>query len=126
LDSVLTQMVGRGPGLTPSGDDAMVGILAALHLSPGSSPAMARRLADALAPHLAGTTDISRHLLIQAGRGQIGRPLHELGRSLWSGLGLQPALEAALDVGATSGADACLGLVGALQHMTAQVERVAA
>jgi hypothetical protein len=131
LHGALAQMVGRGPGLTPSGDDALVGILAALHLSPDDTDGsgVARRLASALASHLGGTTDISRHLLLQAARGQITRTLHDLGHRLHaprSAHDLQNALNAALDVGATSGADACLGLVSTLQDRMTRVERFAA
>lgn len=128
VDDALAQMVGCGPGLTPSGDDAIVGVLAGLHLSPDvkDGPQMARHLADALAPRLAGTTDISRHLLMQAAQGHISRPLHHLGAALQGSGDLPIALTRVLSIGATSGADACLGLVGALQGRMIHAERIAA
>jgi len=120
LAHAVRRTVGRGPGLTPAGDDVLVGIFALL-----ASGAVARtgeqdatRLAGALDRVLHTTTDVSRHLLQQAARGLPGRALHELGRALMEDtphVGLADALARALDIGATSGADACIGLVTACQ-----------
>lgn len=131
LHQRLARTVGRGPGLTPSGDDVIVGILAALTLSPElrDGPRLARKLARALAPHLGTTTEISRHLLVQAGQGRFARPLHELGMALHAPAperDLFNAIDRALAVGGTSGADTCMGLICAMRHGNPQSERSAA
>jgi len=131
LNRTLAQTVGRGPGLTPSGDDVIVGILAALTHSPAlrDGPAQARRLTKALTPHLRTTTDISSHLLAQAAQGHFGRPLHDLGLALHapaSERNLPQAIKRALAVGGTSGGDTCMGLIGAMRHSNSHLERSAA
>ena len=118
LAAVVRRTVGRGPGLTPSGDDVIVGILALLTSGAvGSAGDHATvRLAEALAPALATTTDISRHLLHQAVRGWPGRALHDLGKALVEGAPheiFSDALALVLDTGSTSGADACMGFAAA-------------
>ncbi|MCX7298909.1 MAG: DUF2877 domain-containing protein [Rhodobacterales bacterium] len=131
LNRTLAQTVGRGPGLTPSGDDVIVGILAALMLSPAlrDGPAQARRLTRALTPLLRTTTEISRHLLAQAGQGHFSRPLHDLGLALHgpsTERDLPQSIDRALAVGGTSGADTCMGLIIAMRHSNSKLERSAA
>lgn len=127
LVDTVRRSVGRGPGLTPSGDDVLVGLLTGLG-GAGAQPAL-DRLGDVLAPLLRGTTELSRHLLVQARRGQPGRALHELGRALCEGppgADLARSLAPVLDTGATSGADACLGLGAACRLLFLAPERLAA
>lgn len=131
LDRAVRRSVGRGPGLTPAGDDVLVGILALLTSGAvGAAGAQAaRRLGAALAPVLATTPDISRQLLLQALRGLPGRALHDLGQALMAGGSqavLADAIEAALESGATSGADACLGLAAACRFSFFNAQRLAA
>ncbi|HKP55314.1 MAG TPA: DUF2877 domain-containing protein [Polyangiales bacterium] len=122
LERALRRSVGRGPGLTPSGDDVLVGMLAVLT---ATGSADAARLAGALAPLLRTTPDISRHLLLQAARGQPGRAIHMLGKALCEGAEHEPALDAVLATGSTSGADASLGLVAACRLSFLPAERLA-
>ena len=85
LGSVLTCVVGRGPGLTPAGDDVLVGILAVLiHRRSGLAAAAAARLAGLIPPLLPTTTYISGQLLLQAMRGLFGRAVDELLSALTS------------------------------------------
>jgi hypothetical protein len=116
LGAVLAEVVGRGPGLTPSGDDVLVGILAVL-TSPHSGESGARAvesLGRALLPLLSRTTDVSRHLLRQAANGLFCRDLHELICAL-VGATSAPQLSAkvrrVIELGATSGGDTCEGLL---------------
>ena len=131
LAECVRAVVGRGPGLTPSGDDLLVGMLAML-LSPAAGlvgDQHGTRLVAAIAPALASTTDISRHLLVQASHRLFGRTLHELGAVLMAADATKRvpgALLAALATGATSGADACLGLVAAGRLTFLASERTAA
>ena len=121
LANAVRRTIGRGPGLTPAGDDVLVGILTVL-VSGTSGPAGARatsRLVQAIAPLLPLTSDISRHLLNQAARGLTGRALHDLGKALIEGAPdniLTHAVELVLDTGCTSGADAGMGLAAACHH----------
>jgi len=87
LDDVVRHTVGRGPGLTPAGDDVLVGVLAVL-TSPAADPASAvlvERLRSALQPTLASTTDVSSALLEQAASGHPSRAVWDLVRGLLTG-----------------------------------------
>lgn len=120
LSSVLARVVGRGPGLTPAGDDVLVGILAMLRLTASTLAAtQAAILARSVEPLLASTTDLSAHLLRQAARGLFGRALHELVSALADDTApgpLRERIDRALASGATSGADACTGVLAAARH----------
>ncbi|MEO8924011.1 MAG: DUF2877 domain-containing protein [Caldimonas sp.] len=120
LPGVLAQVVGRGPGLTPAGDDVLVGILAALRLAPSTLAAThAAVLARSVEPRLGSTTDLSAHLLRQAARGLFSRSLHELVSALADDTApgpLHERIDRALAIGATSGADACTGVLAVAPH----------
>lgn len=131
LARAVQRTVGRGPGLTPAGDDVLVGILALL--TSGAAGAAGERassrLVNAMDRVLPGTSDVSRHLLLQAARGLPGRALHDLGHALMEGAPpavLADALDLALDNGCTSGADACMGLTTACHFMFLDMEGLAA
>lgn len=68
------ELAGRGEGLTPAGDDYLVGYAAALALLKGRR-AEARALAEAAA---ARTTRLSATLLRHAARGELPEPAHAL------------------------------------------------
>ena len=127
LDDAVRRALGRGPGLTPSGDDVLVGILAVL-TAPGLTAMcepVAARLRSVLAPALATTNEISRALLGQAARGHVSRPVWELASALLSGRSAASFTQARADVlatGATSGGDTCAGLVGACQLLSRPLE----
>ena len=123
LAAAARRVVGRGPGLTPSGDDVVVGLLTALGMH--GEPAR-ERLSRALARVLPTTTDLSRHLVHEAALGLPGRALHELGAALLSGVDLDGATTRALAIGATSGADAAVGLVAGCRHSLPAPERATA
>ena len=116
LGDVLSKVVGRGPGSTPSGDDVLVGILAVLN-SPHSGAAGARAtesLGRAILPLLWTTTDISGQLLRQAVKGLFSRDVHELVSALLGNPAprqLRNTIRRVIETGATSGADTCMGLL---------------
>ena len=118
LHNVLAQVVGRGPGLTPAGDDVLVGILAVLR-SPAvgsAGAAAAQYLGRSIVPLLPTTTAISGYLLRQAGSGLFSRPLQELVAVLIAASTprqMEDRLTRLLATGATSGSDACTGLLAA-------------
>jgi Protein of unknown function (DUF2877) len=116
LGDVLTEVVGRGPGSTPSGDDVLVGILAVLN-SRHSGAVGARAtesLGRAILPLLWTTTDISGQLLRQAVKGLFSRDVHELVSALLGNPDprqLRNTIRRVIGTGATSGADTCMGLL---------------
>lgn len=118
----VASLVGRGPGLTPSGDDALVGLLAVLHrLDPAGEASPAQLLRPAVAAHLRRTGDISAHYLGLAVGGHFGERLIALCDAL---AGDDPgdvaaAAAAVVATGATSGADALLGAVSGLRLVAA-------
>ncbi|HYN32852.1 MAG TPA: DUF2877 domain-containing protein [Ilumatobacteraceae bacterium] len=116
VGAALARIIGRGPGLTPSGDDVMVGMLAVLHraTSPTVSTPMIDELSRALPGLLGRTTPISAHYLRLAVRGAFTERLVELVDTLRNETMPHDALVKAFDdvlaTGATSGADALGGI----------------
>ena len=108
-------LIGLGPGLTPSGDDLISGMMIALHAS--SETTVARALANFVrtAPPDA-TNALSRAFLAAAAEGYPSAALHHAIAALLTGDAL--ALPAAVDrlgrVGHTSGWDMLAGTVLAL------------
>jgi hypothetical protein len=111
------RLIGCGPGLTPSGDDLIVGLLAGLWSTTGGAPARRRfldGLCAALAAASAATGDISRACLAQACRGRFAEPLTTLVHHIAAGADrgtVESATAAALRVGHTSGGDGVFGLL---------------
>ena len=131
LARAVRRTIGRGPGLTPAGDDVLVGIFALLASGAAGTAGErdATRLAGALDRVLHTTPDVSRPLLRRAARGLPGRALHDLGRALMEDttlVVLADALSRQIDTGATSGADACMGLVAACHATFLRTEGLAA
>ena len=110
-------LIGWGEGLTPAGDDCIVGLLAAIAALVGVDEArrgFLAALAGAVIARAARTTPIAAHLLRLAAAGHYGESLLRVRDAL---LG-EPqrervafALDRAFDLGATSGADAVTGLL---------------
>ncbi|MFJ2029876.1 DUF2877 domain-containing protein [Streptosporangium sp. NPDC087985] len=110
------QLVGLGPGLTPSGDDMLAGLLVALrHLGTAAGAPRAVWLADWLAAAVTfdargRTTPISATLLHCAARGEASGEVLAVLRALAGRQALEPALHRLLQLGHTSGADLAWGL----------------
>ena len=115
----IDRLVGWGEGLTPAGDDAIVGLLAAIGALAGTDAvrtAFVAALSAAVGASAARTTDISAHYLRLAAQGHFNADVRRLVHALMGsesghGAGLPAALDAALDVGATSGADMVAGMM---------------
>ena len=123
LPSALTaakKLAGLGMGLTPSGDDFLMGsILAAWILHPVETAShLAKEIAETAA---ALTTSLSAAWLRSAGRGEAGILWHELFNSLLLNTDVKFPIANILSTGETSGADALAGFVGVL---TAYKERI--
>jgi hypothetical protein len=114
LPVIMRDVAGRGPGLTPSGDDLLAGIVLALSLWPGiaaafdgGAPAAGDLLTNAARPR---TTRISAAYLDAARQGHGAEPWHILVRSLQrTPEETRRAVRRLLRLGETSGADTLTG-----------------
>jgi hypothetical protein len=113
LESGVSELIGYGSGLTPDGDDYLLGYLAALqpwqHID--AIREHLKLLRPAIRSQLHKTTSISRHYLTLALQGHFSEPVDHLTSTLLRG---RPAVEIAMsaikvmEFGASSGVD-CLG-----------------
>jgi len=116
----LERLVGWGEGLTPAGDDFLVGLLAGLEvLARGDERRLRfhRAIGAAVTARTHRTTPIAAHCLRLAAAGHHAEPLLELRDALVSAVdegAVATALRRALAVGATSGADTVSGLLAGL------------
>ena len=114
------RLIGWGEGLTPAGDDFLIGLVAGLDALV-QDDAGRRRFHGALAAMLCSraqrTTPIAAHYLRLAAAGHYTEPLVRLRTALLceeDGDAVEAALRSALAVGATSGADTVGGLLAGL------------
>jgi Protein of unknown function (DUF2877) len=112
LGNEAAQLIGLGPGLTPSGDDYLGGVLVALRWlgRDGQADSLWRWLGPRLAE---STSAISAAHLAAAASGQVHEALHEMldNLSAWQAPDLLPSLSRLDAVGHTSGWDALAGVV---------------
>lgn len=106
------RMIGLGPGLTPTGDDLLCGMLAGLNLL--GHPVSARLSAGVLALAPGRTTELSLSLLWHAARGEVNTELGSVIRALAGAGPLHGALQRLFAVGHTSGIALGLGLSAAV------------
>jgi hypothetical protein len=121
---VATGLIGLGPGLTPSGDDALVGIEAALHALGSPSAGFLALVVGDLDDR---TTAIAATFLRHAAAGEFAERLHTLLAALL-GFGdeaIATAIARAAAWGATSGTDCLLGVLVGLD-VAAGVRRASA
>jgi hypothetical protein len=122
--SALGCLIGRGPGLTPSGDDLIVSFLAGLWSTTGGDPArrrFLRSLCTVVAAAAVATSEISRAYLTHAIHGRFAEPLATLAARICEGADpgcVERATTAALRVGQTSGRYGAFGLLLGLAAWT--------
>jgi hypothetical protein len=119
-------LIGLGAGLTPAGDDLLVGFSAAL--TAGGHPA-SRPLAVRWAARAAGmTTDVALAYHRHAARADYAERLHlVLGAILQGALaGIAPAVDRATRSGATSGVDLMSGVLAGIDLLAARSHEHAA
>ncbi|GIG79696.1 DUF2877 domain-containing protein [Planotetraspora kaengkrachanensis] len=110
------RLIGLGPGLTPSGDDMLSGLLVALrHLGEATGTPRAVWLADWLATAVTydartRTTPISATLLHCAAKGQTTSEVVGVLRAVTGRQPLEAAAHRLLQLGHTSGADIAWGV----------------
>lgn len=101
LSTAVAALLGRGPGLTPAGDDLLCGALAGAVLFGRPVEPMRRAVLDQLGDRPRATTSLSRQLLLSAAAGHGLAELSTLGRAL-----------CATDAGVLSAAWARLSAIG--------------
>jgi hypothetical protein len=110
-------LIGLGPGLTPSGDDLLVGYLAGLWCTvrdQGKRAQFISSLGKTVIRLSRQTNDISRTYLYHAVRGQVSSQLANLAEAISYAENPERLLaiaESAMRVGHTSGMDAVTGLL---------------
>lgn len=113
----IRRLLGLGPGLTPSGDDFLVGYLAGLWSTADHSLVQTQFLAAIgceLSQSAGITTDISRTYLRSAAQGHVSEPIAKLAQQLKRAktiTSVRTAVHVALEVGHTSGTDGVVGLL---------------
>lgn len=109
LLAAAASVIGAGSGLTPFGDDLLVGTLAGLSVV---APAPLEPDEHELAELTRGTCELSAWFLHMAARGHVGGRLHGLASAFASGnrSGIAGHLPALADFGATSGRGMALGV----------------
>lgn len=111
-------MIGLGQGLTPTGDDMLLGALSALHMY---RPERAALLAEPLRPLLSRTNDISRSYLWQALEGRAATPVIQALEGLASGD--RRGAGVLLGVGHSSGGDILDGILSMTEPREGTRER---
>lgn len=113
------RLVGLGAGLTPAGDDLLVGLMSGLLASAGGGErrdAFARDLARALHAATGATTPASAAWLDAAVKGHTSEPMLGVAGSVGSGAheAARDAVVQAVSVGHSSGSEGVLGLLAGL------------
>jgi len=111
------ELVGLGPGLTPSGDDFLVGYLAGLWVTVGNDQQRAefvRGFAGKIRELATSANDISRAYLVDVSQAEVSGLIAGLIRAIGEETrqdAIREAALAAMNVGKTSGADGVAGLL---------------
>lgn len=120
----LSQLVGLGPGFTPSGDDFITGVLAGERVCQvlwGAVHPVSEIDKEELRESLPKTNDAGRTLLWQALKGRFPAYMTEAVKGFAGARGpneTREAVSSAVDHGETSGTDALAGLVWYLETQT--------
>ena len=115
--AAISALIGLGPGLTPSGDDLLVGYLTGLWCTGREKSERMQFIASlgkAILRSSRKTNDISRTYLYHAVRGQVSSRLANLAAAMARGEHSQSLLETAetaMKIGHTSGMDAVTGML---------------
>ena len=113
----INELIGLGPGLTPSGDDVLTGLIASLLVlgeSVGQPVTFYQRLsAEVLAIAYSRTNKLSITWIEYAGRGEVAEHLGRLFAALIQADTsiLEKAAQKVLSTGATSGGDILTGII---------------
>jgi hypothetical protein len=118
IQQAAKRLAGLGPGLTPAGDDLLVGAMHGLFASQpeDESSRLSHLISTAAVPR---TTALSAAWLLAAARGESGEPWHQLidAIAIQDEEALHKAVMRILPTGHTSGSDALGGFLGVLQGL---------
>jgi len=108
-------LAGLGPGLTPAGDDLLLGVMHGLWATRPDAAPFTDAIARAATPR---THVLSAAWLTAAAAGEAAEPWHDLLAALAAHdkTQLEASVMRILPTGHTSGADALAGFLGLLQH----------
>ncbi len=126
LTEAVRGLIGLGPGLTPSSDDMLAGLVLACALCSeylGHSRRAARFVAEATVAEARGkTTTLSEEYLRQAAAGRGNEPVMKLCEALLTGsrASVERWTVRLLALGDTSGTDAVLGILLGIKFCTGQ------
>ncbi|MFS0816855.1 DUF2877 domain-containing protein [Lysinibacillus sp. 1P01SD] len=117
FQSYAIDLVGLGPGLTPSGDDFLVGLFAIIHLENSPCNIYKRLCESAINMMKPLTNAISYTTLKKAANGQVRESICLLIYSILYGTEADSiqALRKVLAIGSSSGTDIALGLISGLE-----------
>jgi len=110
-------LVGFGPGLTPAGDDFLLGLLAALNVPESPCISWRRIGSQVIASAVRRTNAISIAALRHAAQGKVRESLVALCGALLRAeeAAMLPALDRVLAIGASSGTDIALGMLAGFE-----------
>lgn len=107
----LDKVIGRGMGLTPSGDDFAVGFLAALKAN-GLGESMVNNLEDLIVGNRGKiTTDISEDFILKSLKGQFSQNIIQLINSIQINVFDEKSYLNVIKYGETSGVDTFVGIM---------------
>lgn len=113
-------LIGRGPGLTPSGDDIIIGHLAARLLINRNNQKLQNYLRTKMTAVNDLTTDVSKHYLLCSMNQRFNQSILDLQKALIEPNGqLEKNVEKVLKTGHTSGADFLAGFTRTLEYFNA-------
>ncbi|MGG1658460.1 DUF2877 domain-containing protein [Brevibacillus sp. NRS-1366] len=110
-------LVGLGPGLTPSGDDFLVGLFSITNMQDAPCCLSCHFLEEMVIKSMQLTNEISYMMVKKAASGQVRESLVQLLQALTNGTleELTSALETVISIGSSSGTDMALGLICGLE-----------
>lgn len=119
-------LIGRGPGLTPSGDDMIVGHLAARFINKNRDQVMESYLGTKLMTVNDLTTDVSLHYLLCSLDQRFNRSIIALISALINDepSNVQNNIQEILNTGHTSGADFLAGFTRSIKNFTHEKVRI--
>ncbi|MGR5063922.1 DUF2877 domain-containing protein [Photobacterium sp. DNB22_13_2] len=119
----LVENIGDGRGLTPSGDDFLIGVMAVLasiqRLNPAADLAY-QRLQQLVPQGITKTTDISAHYLSLALSRHFSKPVQWLIYHLFTATDrriIEATITANLNIGSSSGADTVAGIMYCIKKL---------
>lgn len=112
-----TSLIGLGPGLTPAGDDFLVGLFTVMGIKNNRYFSHQSFCEEVVFHAKALTNDISYMALAKAAVGQVRESISDLMEALFRGSEekLISSLRRVLAIGSTSGTDIALGIVAGLE-----------